>query len=234
MRTVDVPVSVVSWPFRLGVLVRDSTLQIDLAAWTIDDLAHLDTVDAVRLLDIVNPGLPYRIRRDAVLAFLEHNPDMLDTLREAYYDADEDDTPDEIAINLVADDRVDALVRSYALTCDIPVGLLALPRLGELLEHLDTRPLADHALMLRTYRTLIERRPLPDDAMGEGMRLFGGDEDAWRDAYDTPLAAFDLNTALRAHWGWRTEFSDLDRPDFRAVRDTATRLAPLLAGRDRP
>jgi len=221
-----------SWPFRVGTIIYDPLLRIDVASWDLEDL--VEQPDMLRVAaPLLNPLLPYRKRSEALIRELTGDQDLL----RAVYQVDPDQ--DVTVAPRVSDDverELGGWLRERGLTIN-DIGLRGLP---SLLDRLADWP-ADrhHAFCADWWEAFEQPAAAPKPSMFRTMAGPGGQlyrqtykDDAalraWKTDSDvTAFGGFSLWHALRVHWAWRLEFADQPKPVFPVL----ARVAELFGRR---
>ena len=217
--TIQPELVVSSWPFRLGTIIYDPLLRIDVASWDLEDLAeHPDMLRVATPL--LNPLLPYRKRSTALTRELAKDQDLL----RAVYQVE---TGQDVTVQPQLSDDVERELGAWLRDRGLALNDIALRVLPAFLDRLADWP-ADrhHAFCADWWETFEQPSAAPKPSTfrlmaGPGgslyRRAYQGDAAvrAWRaDAEETAFGGFSLWHALRVHWAWRLEFPDQPKPSF--------------------
>lgn len=210
MGELEADVILSSWPWRLGTVIYEPIIGLDLASFDLQDLKESpDWVPVSK--EMLDPRRRSEERGRELLAWLESDQESLQTLFQAV-------SPDaeEVCLSLsdIPEVELDTWLQKYGLSLEqIEIG-----NLEELLEELLGWDRERHHEFLSDWweRWEIPHRQGPSafrQSAGPEGSVFGsyGDEarDVWRrELMGLSLEDFSLWAALRAHWAWRIEFSD--------------------------
>lgn len=227
--TIHPELVVSSWPFRLGTIVYDPELRIDVASWDLDQLIEEPDLLGVAA-GLLNPLRPYRRRSDALIEALTADQELL----RAVYQVGEDE---DVTVAPQVSDDVERELTGWLRPFGLSIADLALKRLPDLLGTLSDWDAEDHHAFCASWWETFEQ---PSDAprpssfrahAGPDGKLYTASFSAadaltmWRsDCRVDSLSDFSLWQALRAHWAWRLEFSSEPEP----VWDLAGRVAQLF------
>jgi hypothetical protein len=218
-----------SWPFRLGTIVYDPALRIDVASWDLDEVVEQSDFlpVAARLL---NPLRPYRKRSEALIGALTSDQELL----RAVYQVDEEE---DVRIEPVPSDDVERELAAWLKPRDLSMADISLRNLPELLDTLASWPIERHHSFCADWWETFEQ---PASAAkpsvfriqaAPGGRLYNAAFSLdtamarWREDCDsTEFSEFSLWQALRAHYAWRLEFASEPAPTFPVL----TRLEQLF------
>lgn len=212
-----------SWPFRLNTVIYDPLLRIDVASWDLEILEEAPDLIWVPPA-LVDPRRSYRKRSKALIEALDQNQPLL----RAVYQVEEGE---RVEVHPVCSDDVERELGAWAQGHGLTTSDLSLRRLEQLLDRLSEWDAARHHAFCADWWESFElpsgaTRPSAfrtASAPGGSLYVEDGDRErglrSWQEDLDNrDFETFSLWAVLRAHWGWRLEFSDQPRPRFAALQ----------------
>lgn len=208
-----------SWPWRLGTVVYEPVLGLDLASWDLHDLQeNPQWVSAPKAL--LDPRSNYKKRGKALLEWLTDDQELLKTVYQ-----DRSPEAEKIALELspLPEEELDQWLKERGLSFDA----IQLSQLDLLLEELlGWEPERHHQLLADWWeRWEIPHRTGPSafrQKAGPQGTVYGSFEDQARQVWQREIEGFDLDdfclwSAMRVHWAWRIEFNDAPWPGLKVL-----------------
>jgi len=207
-----------SWPFRLGSIMYDPILQMDVQAWDLQDLADrpgLVTVPPYML----DPRRDYHERSKELADCASKDQELLRALYEVDLDSD---TVIQAKSSGLVPDEMNQWLKEYGLEWDS----LSIDNIHNLMDQLEEWSMEDHHRFCADWWETWEIPHRPErpsifrQEAGPGGTVYRGvyGDDAllaWQEEQKSlGLSDFSMWAVLRSHWGWRLEFSDQPRPQF--------------------
>lgn len=206
-----------SWPFRLGSVLYDPIMSIDIASWDLENLQSHPGLCSVEP-ELLDPRKPYARRAQELINQASGDQHMLRALYEL---PEESGTLVQVYNSDMLSDQVGEWLRERGM--DWPD--IQLDCLEGFLASLEDMSVEEHHAFLsdwwETWETPERSGPsLFRNQAGPGGGLYGpvyGEDalQAWQDEAETlTMSDFSLWSAMRVRWGWRLEFSDRPKPTF--------------------
>lgn len=210
-----------SWPWRLGSILYDPVVQMDVQAWDLQDLAErpgLVTAPPTML----DPRRDYQERAGELSCYAAADQELLCALYEINPEVQAQVQP---KVSQMVPQELEEWLKPYGLEWKD----LALDNLQGLLVQLESWSMERHHEFLADWWETWEvphqtdRPSIFRQDAGPGGSVYRGvyGEDAllaWQEEQTSlGLSDFSLWAALRSHWGWRLEFGDQPRPNFKAL-----------------
>jgi len=207
-----------SWPFRLGSILYDPILQMDIQSWDLQDLTDAPGLVQVPA-EMLDPRRDYKTRSKELARESIKDQELL----RAMYELDiEGNTELRPTVSSLVPKELNTWLKTYGLEWND----LALNSLDSLMSTLESWSMEEHHLFCADWWETWEmphRNDHPStfrQEAGPGGSLYASvyGEDAlavWQHEQSSlGLSDFSIWAVLRSHWGWRLEFSDQPRPQF--------------------